>query len=80
MQSPSAILSRAEDVALDLGERANDVMSRAADRVKAQVQEVDARAMVDDTIDFVKRRPGVTLLVALSAGFLAGTMLTRARR
>lgn len=80
MQNPSAILARAEDVVLDASERASAVLSRTADRVQAKVQAVDGRAMVDDSIDFIKRRPGITLLVALSAGFLAGTMLTRARR
>ena len=80
MQNPSAILARAEDVVVDASERASAALSRTADRVQAKMQEVDGRALVDDTIDFVKRRPGVTMLFALSAGFLAGTMFTRARR
>ena len=46
-------------------------------KVKAKVQEVDVREVRDDVVDYVRRNPGKSLLIALGVGFAVGYLVRR---
>ncbi len=55
--------------------RATSAMSDKAD----QLRDLDPRELMNEATAFGKRYPGVTLIAALTLGFVAGRALTRSR-
>jgi len=46
-------------------------------KVKAKVQEVDVQEVHDDLIEYVKRNPAKSILIALGVGFAVGYLVRR---
>ncbi len=46
-------------------------------KVKAKVQEIDVREVRDDVVDYVKRNPGRSILIAFGVGFAIGYLVRR---
>ena len=46
-------------------------------KVKAKVQEVDVKEVRDDVVDYVRRNPGKSILIALGVGFAVGYLVRR---
>jgi ElaB/YqjD/DUF883 family membrane-anchored ribosome-binding protein len=46
-------------------------------KVKAKVQEVDVIEVRDDVVDYIRRNPGKSVLIALGVGFAVGYMMRR---
>ncbi len=46
-------------------------------KVKAKLQEVDVKEVRDDVVEYVRRNPGKSLLMALAAGFVIGYLVRR---
>jgi ElaB/YqjD/DUF883 family membrane-anchored ribosome-binding protein len=46
-------------------------------RVKAKVQEVDVKEVRDDVVDYIRRNPGKSILIALGVGFAVGYLVRR---
>jgi ElaB/YqjD/DUF883 family membrane-anchored ribosome-binding protein len=46
-------------------------------KIKAKIQEIDVREMRDDVVDFVRRNPGKSILIALAVGFAVGYLVRR---
>ncbi|MFI5165091.1 MAG: hypothetical protein ACHQQS_00565 [Thermoanaerobaculales bacterium] len=46
-------------------------------KVKAKVQEVDVKEVRDDVVDYVRRNPGKSVLIALGVGFAIGYLVRR---
>ena len=46
-------------------------------KIKAKVQEVDIKEVRDDVVDYVKRNPGKSILVAFAVGFAIGYVVRR---
>ena len=46
-------------------------------KVKAKVEEIDVKEMRDDAVDYVRRNPGKSLLIALAVGFAVGYFVRR---
>jgi len=46
-------------------------------KVKAKVQEVDVKEVRDDVVDYVRRNPGKSILIALGVGFALGFLVRR---
>jgi ElaB/YqjD/DUF883 family membrane-anchored ribosome-binding protein len=46
-------------------------------KVKAKVQEVDVKEVRDDVVDYIRRNPGKSVLIALGIGFAFGYMVRR---
>jgi ElaB/YqjD/DUF883 family membrane-anchored ribosome-binding protein len=46
-------------------------------KVKARVQEVDVKEVRDDVIDYIRRNPGKSILIAVGVGFAIGYLVRR---
>ena len=46
-------------------------------KVKAKVQEIDVKEVRDDVVDYVRRNPGKSILIALGVGFAVGYLVRR---
>jgi ElaB/YqjD/DUF883 family membrane-anchored ribosome-binding protein len=46
-------------------------------KVKAKVQEIDVKEVRDDVVDYVRRNPGKSILIALGIGFAVGYLVRR---
>jgi ElaB/YqjD/DUF883 family membrane-anchored ribosome-binding protein len=52
-------------------------VKKAYVKVKAKVQEIDVREVRDDVVDYVKRNPGRSVLIAFGVGFAIGYLVRR---
>lgn len=46
-------------------------------KVKAKVQEIDVKEVRDDVVDYIRRNPGKSVLIALGIGFAVGYLVRR---
>lgn len=46
-------------------------------KIKAKVQEIDVREMRDDVVDYVRRNPGKSVMIAFGVGFAIGYVVRR---
>jgi ElaB/YqjD/DUF883 family membrane-anchored ribosome-binding protein len=46
-------------------------------KVKTKVQEVDVKEVRDDVIDYIRRNPGKSILIAVGVGFAIGYLVRR---
>jgi ElaB/YqjD/DUF883 family membrane-anchored ribosome-binding protein len=46
-------------------------------KVKAKVQEVDVKEVRDDVVDYIRRNPGKSILIAIGVGFALGFLVRR---
>jgi ElaB/YqjD/DUF883 family membrane-anchored ribosome-binding protein len=46
-------------------------------KVKAKVQEVDVKEVRDDVVDYIRRNPGKSILIAIGVGFALGYLVRR---
>jgi ElaB/YqjD/DUF883 family membrane-anchored ribosome-binding protein len=46
-------------------------------KVKMKVQEVDVKEVRDDVVDYIRRNPGKSILIALGVGFAVGYLVRR---
>jgi ElaB/YqjD/DUF883 family membrane-anchored ribosome-binding protein len=46
-------------------------------KVRAKVQEVDVKEVRDDVVDYIRRNPGKSILIALGVGFAVGYLVRR---
>ena len=46
-------------------------------KVKAKVQEVDVKEVRDDVVDYIRRNPGKSILIAIGIGFALGFLVRR---
>jgi ElaB/YqjD/DUF883 family membrane-anchored ribosome-binding protein len=46
-------------------------------KVKAKAQEVDVKEVRDDVVDYIRRNPGKSILIALGVGFALGYLVRR---
>jgi ElaB/YqjD/DUF883 family membrane-anchored ribosome-binding protein len=46
-------------------------------KVKAKVQQVDVKEVRDDVIDYIRRNPGKSILIAVGVGFAIGYLVRR---
>lgn len=58
-------------------ERLSAEVKRGYAKVKAKVQEVDIKEVRDDVVDYVKRNPGKSILIAFAVGFAVGYVVRR---
>ncbi len=58
-------------------EKLSAELKKAYAKVKAKVQEVDMREVRDDVVDYVKRNPGRSILIAFGVGFAVGYLVRR---
>ena len=58
-------------------ERLSAEVKKGYARIKAKVQEVDIKEVRDDVVDYVKRNPGKSILIAFAVGFAVGYVVRR---
>jgi ElaB/YqjD/DUF883 family membrane-anchored ribosome-binding protein len=58
-------------------ERLSAELKKAYAKVKAKVQEIDVREVRDDVVDYVRRNPGRSVLIAFGVGFAIGYLVRR---
>lgn len=46
-------------------------------KVKAKVQEIDVKEVRDDMVDYIRRNPGKSVLIALAVGFVVGYLVRK---
>jgi len=46
-------------------------------KIKAKVQEIDVREVRDDVVDYVRRNPGKSVMIAFGVGFAIGYVVRR---
>jgi len=46
-------------------------------KVKAKVQEIDVAEMRDDVVEYIRRNPGKSVLIALAVGFVVGYLVRK---
>ena len=46
-------------------------------KVKAKVQEIDVKEVRDDVVDYIRRNPGKSILIAIGVGFAIGYLVRR---
>ena len=46
-------------------------------KVKAKVEEIDVKEMRDDVVDYIRRNPGKSVLIALAVGFVVGYLVRK---
>ncbi len=46
-------------------------------KLKAKVQEIDVKEVRDDVVDYIRRNPGKSILIAIGVGFAIGYMVRR---
>jgi ElaB/YqjD/DUF883 family membrane-anchored ribosome-binding protein len=58
-------------------ERLSAEVKKGYAKIKAKVQEVDIKEVRDDVVDYVKRNPGKSILIAFAVGFAVGYVVRR---
>jgi ElaB/YqjD/DUF883 family membrane-anchored ribosome-binding protein len=58
-------------------ERLSGEVKKGYARIKAKVAEVDVREVRDDAVEYVRRNPGKSILIALAVGFAVGYLVRR---
>lgn len=58
-------------------EKVSAEVKRGYAKVKAKIEEVDVKEVRDDVVEYVRRNPGKSLLMALAAGFVIGYLVRR---
>ena len=58
-------------------ERLSAEIKKGYAKVKAKIEEIDVKEMRDDVVDYVRRNPGKSILIALAVGFAVGYMVRR---
>ena len=58
-------------------ERLSAEVKKGYAKIKAKVQEVDLKEVRDDVVDYVKRNPGKSILIAFAVGFAVGYVVRR---
>lgn len=58
-------------------EKVSAEVKKGYTKVKARIQEVDVKEVRDDVVDYVRRNPGKSLMIALAAGFVVGYLVRR---
>lgn len=58
-------------------EKLSAEVKKGYQKVKAKVQEIDVKEMRDETVDFIRRNPGKSILIALAVGFAVGYVVRR---
>jgi ElaB/YqjD/DUF883 family membrane-anchored ribosome-binding protein len=58
-------------------DRLSAEVRRGYAKVKARVQEVDMKEVRDDVVDYVRRNPGKSILIAFAVGFAVGYVVRR---
>ncbi len=78
------LYGRSREVAEEGYEKAKEQFDKLASevkkgyaKVKAKVQEVDVKEVRDDVVDYVRRNPGKSILIALGVGFAVGYLVRR---
>lgn len=46
-------------------------------KVKARVEEIDVKEMRDDVVEYIRRNPGKSVLLALAVGFVVGFLVRK---
>ncbi|MCS7183269.1 MAG: hypothetical protein NZ869_09210 [Thermoanaerobaculum sp.] len=46
-------------------------------KVKAKVEEIDVKEMRDDLVEYIRRNPGKSVLIALAVGFVVGYLVRK---
>lgn len=78
------LYGRAREMAEEMYEKVKSQYDRLATeikkayaKIKAKVQEIDVKEMRDDAVDYIRRNPGKSILIALAVGFAVGYMVRR---
>lgn len=71
------VAEEAYDKAKENLEKLTVEVKKGYSKVKAKVQEVDVKEVRDDVVDYVKRNPGKSVLIALGVGFAIGYLVRR---
>jgi ElaB/YqjD/DUF883 family membrane-anchored ribosome-binding protein len=78
------LYGRARELAEEMYEKVKSQYDRLAAevkkayaKIKAKVQEIDVKEMRDDAVDYIRRNPGKSILIALAVGFAVGYMVRR---
>ena len=58
-------------------ERLSAEVKKGYAKIKAKVQEVDIKEVRDDVVDYVRRNPGKSILIAFAVGFTVGYVVRR---
>jgi ElaB/YqjD/DUF883 family membrane-anchored ribosome-binding protein len=58
-------------------ERLSAELKKSYAKVKAKVQEIDVREVRDDVVEYVRRNPGKSVLIAFGVGFAVGYLVRR---
>ena len=58
-------------------ERLSSELKKGYAKIKAKVEEVDIKEVRDDVVDYVKRNPGKSILIAFAVGFAVGYVVRR---
>jgi ElaB/YqjD/DUF883 family membrane-anchored ribosome-binding protein len=78
------LYGRSREVVEEAYEKAKEQLDKLAVEIKkgyakakAKVQEVDVKEVRDDVVDYVRRNPGRSILIALGVGFAVGYLVRR---
>lgn len=71
------ILEEAYEKAKAQFERLLAELKKGYAAVKAKLQEIDVKEIRDDVIDYIRRNPGKSILIALAVGFAVGYAVRR---
>ena len=71
------VVAEAYEKAKEKFEKLSAEVKKGYAKVKAKVQEIDVKEMRDDVVDYIRRNPGKSVLIALGIGFAVGYMVRR---
>ncbi len=71
------IVEEAYEKAREKFEKLSAEVKKGYAKVKAKVQEIDVKEVRDDVVDYIRRNPGKSVLIALGIGFAVGYMVRR---
>jgi len=71
------VVEEAYEKAKEKFEKLSAEVKKGYAKVKAKVQEIDVKEMRDDVVDYIRRNPGKSVLIALGIGFAVGYMVRR---
>jgi ElaB/YqjD/DUF883 family membrane-anchored ribosome-binding protein len=78
------LYGRSREVAEEAYEKAKEQFEKLSvevkkgySKVKATVEEFDVKEIKDDAVDYVRRNPGKSILIALAVGFAVGYLVRR---
>lgn len=58
-------------------EKLADEVKKGYAKVKAKVEEIDVKEVRDDVVEYIRRNPGKSVLLALAAGFVIGFLVRK---